>query len=171
MRRLILVLSLVLALVAGAPAQQATAGTFGYGCPSPPSETTLSYVGLPQLGGTFTVTYRGPTWSGGRASIWAHLLTGSSDRNFFGLSLPVRAGDWIGGIGAWHCQIWTSSEWYTAFTSGYPTGQVQLSVPLDSRLVGVRLYQQWIIEWGFCYQNVCEGRVFTSNGGVITLGY
>lgn len=61
MRRLILVLSLVLALVAGAPAQQATAGTFGYGCPSPPSETTLSYVGLPQLGGTFTVTYRGPT--------------------------------------------------------------------------------------------------------------
>lgn len=77
----------------------------------------------------------------------------------------------MGGIGAWHCQIWTSSEWYTAFTSGYATGQVQLTVPLDSRLVGVRLYQQWVISQLTCWQNVCDGRVWTSNGGVITLGY
>ncbi len=174
MKQLIFSLSWFAALAVGAPAQQATAGTFGSGCghPQDPYGTTLSYVGLPRLGGTFTVAYQAPTWNVGQISVWAYLFMGASNANMGGVPLPIAPWYTIGGpIGAPHCMIWTSSEWYTAFTTGYPRGQVQITVPLDPRLVGIRLYQQWMIEWRLCFGNSCDGRLYFSNGGVLTMGY
>jgi hypothetical protein len=166
----------ILCALAFAPsmaAQQAATATFQQGCGHPldPYGTVLSYTGVPRLGATFTVGYQAPTWGVGRMSVFAYLFTGLSDRVLAGLPLPVRAGDVMTGpIGAWHCLILTSSEWLLGTTAGYPAGQIQILVPVEPSLVGLRLYQQWMIEWRINYQGAEDGQLYFSNGGVITLG-
>lgn len=169
--------SILLSLLSFVPcvtAQQATTGTFGQGCGHPldPYGTVLSYSGAPRLGSTFAVNYLAPTWSVGQIWVFAYLFMGASDRSILGMPLPVRAGDVMtGAIGAWHCLILTSSEWLMGTATGYPGGQLQIGVPIDPSLVGVRLYQQWMIDWRINYQGSVDGRLYFSNGGVITLGY
>ena len=164
----------MLCFAAPAPAQQATTGVFGQGCGNPldPYGTILSYTGAPRLGVNFAVNYQVPTWSVGRVSAFAFLFTGPSNSSLLGIPLPIAAWYTLGGaVGAPHCMILTSSDWLTGTTFGYPQGQLQLRVPLDPSLVGVRLYQQWMIYWLLNYQGSTTEIIYFSNGGVITLGY
>ncbi len=166
--------ALVLAIAAGSTAvcQQASFSTFGQGCGvygEPPRPLAIWGSGVPRLGSTVTVGFTGPSFGTSLASMVPTLIAGLSRTSSNGVGLPYHLDwnlyQWMGGP---DCNLYCSSEVFTRF-AGTWTGQVTMAIPLDRRLLGLPIYQQFYVSYLVTGQTIL-GFAVTSDCGVWTIG-
>ncbi len=145
--------------------------TYGQGCWSlgePGARVTLSASGSTRIGGTLTVSFSNPRWQTRNWGVVPTLITGMSDRAWAGLTLPlpvsvlVRAPD---------CMLYCSVDVVVPLSGiwGSTSGAITLRIPNDPGLVGLRLYQQWILETQTT-GTFADGWISFTNGGALTIG-
>lgn len=170
MRPLLSICAVLLASGATLFAQQANFSTFGNGCGvygEPPRPATIWGTGLPRLGASVTVGFTGPTFGG--ATFWPgpFLLTGLSRTSIYGVPLPYHLPfQWMGGP---DCYLYCSSEVLLPPWSQFVIGRVTMTIPMDPRMLGMPVYQQWYISYIVLGQwNI--NFTLTTDCGVWTIG-
>ena len=150
-------------------AQQASYTNYGQGCGFGPILPQAMAVGLPRLGSTCYVYYQTSSWFKYPTSGTVVLITGVSRSSWGGLSLPFTIPHLDPyGYGFPVCQLLASPEFIPY--AGSSGALVPFQIPNNPTLLGVALYQQWLI-WveerdptGFNYY------FLVSNGGEMKIG-
>lgn len=141
-------LTAALLAAASLSAQTASFTVFGTGCAS--QTPSMTATGLPRLGQTFTVISRpqaGCSFGGGGSTCrWLYLMTGLSNSQIGGQPLPMLLPTTLTG-GEVGCVLYTSADAIVPGTDNPFALEtlVTFTVPSDPRLLGVRLYHQWLV--------------------------
>ena len=148
MRLSLSIRAVLLSTGAALSAQQASFSTFGNGCGvygEPPRPATIWGTGLPRLGATVTVGITGPTFGGAHFSMGPILITGLSRTSIYGVPLPYHLPfQWMGGP---DCYLYCSSEALLPPWSQFTVGRVTMAIPMDPRMLGMPVYQQWYVTY------------------------
>lgn len=154
---------------ASALSAQASYTTYGLGCGAhwgePPTRARIAFTGLPRIGHSVQVSYVGPHFSSRPYSRIPILVSGTSRTNYAGLSLPYLIPEWFIGGGSTDCHVLCSIEAIEGVFSSY----LQIDIPANPSLVGLKIYQQWHTTYILRGPTV---EVFTvlSDGAEMTIG-
>ena len=125
------------------PAQAASYTNFGQGCGFAPIMLQARASNLPRLGSTCWVYYGSAAWFRYRTLASGLLVNGLSSSAWRGTPLPIAIpymDPWYPGSPA--CNLLVAAELVIPTFQG---AVLPFVIPNDSRLVGVTLYQQWLM--------------------------
>jgi hypothetical protein len=143
---------------------------YGHGCANLQysiSPALLWVSGSTRVGTSLFVHWQGPRFVE-RFYVYPRFMMGLSDRSFAGAPLPMNI--WIHTIGGPDCWLWTSVDTsWSLSPRGTSTGSMELPIPNDPNLVGLRLFQQWTLSYIVVGTYVFTFHLF-SNGGALQIG-
>ena len=167
-----LLLGAVAALAGLAQGQQASYTYFGSACNAPQNFPHLTATSLPTLGGTLTVNVTSG-WTGVPESQGtSYLLTGVSNTQWSGLSLPIHltVPGWGPSCGLLLTSVELPLQIPHRFSINPQIVPMSFRIPETPSLLGVSLYQQVLVFSSGCCPAPGSRAMLLSRGGHALIG-